>query len=86
MSTTMVESTKVLNFLSPLTFGSDSQGQLALRNSPFTSPRKPVILEIIMIRCLGLKARGLRSLVDGVAREVRLELTTNGFGDRYSTN
>ena len=31
-----------LYFLKPFIFGSDSQGQLALRSSPFTSPKKRV--------------------------------------------
>ena len=37
-----------LVFLKPLIFGSDSQGQLALRSSPLTSPRKLEIFENMM--------------------------------------
>ncbi len=36
--TTTVESMSSLYFLRPLAFGSGSQGQLALRSSPLTSP------------------------------------------------
>ncbi len=75
--TTTVESTSSLYFFRPLAFGSGSQGHVALRSSPLTSPMNVEIFWNIYL---------LLFINEGVAGPERLELTTNGFGNHYSTN